>query len=147
MTSKTVDRFPIDKLEDLSQFEKFDVEVSRSTKVYGLVQYVLNAVVSLLLLVNLAQFPALHQLAIIAVVVLGSLSTGFVLEGREWGMRLDAVKYLLMLAIFYLLGASAAFFLVLAIAALVSLLINYLWVEQSSISNQSDIEIRENTRA
>lgn len=96
--------YPLGKV-DLTQFEKFDIQLSTTNKLYSLLQYSLVVFVGLLLLLNVANFTLVEQVLAVIFVFYGSVSVGLVLENNPMAIYIEWVKYFLimMILIIYIL--------------------------------------------
>lgn len=96
--------YPLGKV-DLTQFEKFDIQLSTTNKLYSLLQYSLAVFVGLLLLLNVANFTLVEQVLAVIFVFYGSVSVGLVLENNPMAIYIEWVKYFLimMILIIYIL--------------------------------------------
>lgn len=96
--------YPLGKV-DLTQFEKFDIQLSTTNKLYSLLQYSLVVFVGLLLLLNVANFTLVEQVLAVMFVFYGSVSVGLVLENNPMAIYIEWVKYFLimMILIIYIL--------------------------------------------
>jgi alkylglycerol monooxygenase len=96
--------YPLGKV-DLTQFEKFDTQLSTTNKLYSLLQYSLVVFIGLLLLINVANFTLVEQFLAVIFVFYGSVSAGLVLENNPMAIYVEWVKYFLimMILIIYIL--------------------------------------------
>lgn len=122
-----IDDYPLDKIDDLDQFEKFDIALSGGEKAYALVQYLLNATLGLVVLLNLDTLSIMQQLLIIMFITVSSYSTGAILERRPWVMKFELAKYCVLLVCGITFEVSPAFTGFACAFALVSLLVYALW--------------------
>jgi len=89
--------YPLTKV-DLTQFKKFDIQLTLCNKLYSLLQYSLVVFVGLLLMMNVANFTLIQQVLIVLFVLYGSVSAGLVLENRPLAIYLEWIKYSLILS-------------------------------------------------
>ena len=84
---------------DLSQFEKFDVQISTLSKVYCLLQHGFTTFVALLLLLNISALNTFEQVAVVVWVMYASFAVGMILENKRLAPWLEWLKHLSVLAV------------------------------------------------
>lgn len=82
-----------DKKVDLSQFQKFDIALSKTHKWYCLLQHILHLFIGLVFLVHGAKFSLTLQLAGVAFVVACCVSLGTMLEAKPFAKYVELVKH------------------------------------------------------
>lgn len=88
--------YPLSRV-DLSQFKKFDIQLSLSNKLYSLLQYLLIVLIGLLLMMNVEVLIVVEQVLIVLFVFFASVSAGLVLENSPKAMYLEWLKYAVIL--------------------------------------------------
>lgn len=128
--------FPLTK-SDLNQFKKYDVPLSVSSKLYAILQHAIAVSVGLLLLLNVQQYSAWQQLAIILFVGACSYSLGTFLEQKPYAFMLEAVKNCLLIAVSWSITANIGISFGLTGAASISLLLLFwiTWKPQSHLAS------------
>lgn len=101
---------------DLTKFQKFDVQISLTNKLYSLLQYVLVVFVGLLLMMNVSNIPFIEQTLLIAFVLYASFSAGMVLENHPIALYLEWLKLLFILVAILSYPLANSIVLVLAMA-------------------------------
>ncbi|KXI29860.1 sterol desaturase family protein [Paraglaciecola hydrolytica] len=95
--SDVTETHPITKT-DLTQFEKFDIPLTTSSKLYCLLQHSLTTFIALLLMLNINNLLIYQQVALVLWVLYASYSTGTMLEKRSFAPWLEWLKHLSLLA-------------------------------------------------
>lgn len=94
--------YPLNKA-DLSSFEKFDIPLTMSMKIYSLLQHVSTTAIGLVLMLNVQILALTQQLALVAVVLYASVSVGLFLERRPTALWFEwAKQFTFVLAVFIL---------------------------------------------
>jgi alkylglycerol monooxygenase len=111
--------YPLSKV-DLTQFRKFDIQLSLMNKFYSLLQYSLVVFVGLLLIVNVANFTLTEQILIVLFVFYGSISAGLIMENNPLAIYLEWAKYSLILIILMVYTLPEWIELILGISILIN---------------------------
>jgi sterol desaturase/sphingolipid hydroxylase (fatty acid hydroxylase superfamily) len=120
--------FPLAK-SDLSQFKKFDVQLSLLSKLYAILQHSIMLGVGLLLLLNVSQYNAFEQFAIIGFVAFCGYTLGVFLEQRSYTLVLEAIKGCVLIVVSWSITANEHISVGLTAAALVGLVMLF-WMMQ-----------------
>ena len=120
--------FPLTKT-DLGQFQKFDVPLSLSAKLYAILQYSVIVGVGLLLLLNVSQYSAWQQLSIISLVAGCGYTLGTFLEQRSYAVILEIIKNGVLIIVSWSITANTTISLGLTVAASISLALLF-WMTQ-----------------
>ncbi|MGS2721031.1 sterol desaturase family protein [Paraglaciecola aestuariivivens] len=110
--------YPLPKV-DLTKFQKFDIELSLTNKLYSLSQYVLIVFVGLLLMMNVSAIPMTEQLLLVGFVLFASFSAGAVLENNPIAITLEWLKVACL--VFALLSYPLASWIAIVLALVVML--------------------------
>ena len=110
---------PLSKV-DLTQFRKFDIQLSLMNKFYSLLQYSLVVFVGLLLMMNVANFTLTEQILIVLFVFYGSTSAGLIMENNPLAIYLEWAKYSLILIILMVYTLPEWIELILGISILIN---------------------------
>ncbi|WP_343857824.1 sterol desaturase family protein [Aliiglaciecola litoralis] len=130
---------------DLTQFTRFDTELTKATKVYVIVQYVLTAIVGVYLMMNATNMAIVTQLLVASYVIASSVNVAWVMENRSAAMRIEWLKNsLVMLAsllVYMPQWLSATLFVgaLLSLCLLVAVKRSQPQVDQSSVSQQDSL--------
>jgi hypothetical protein len=89
---------PLSKV-DLTQFKKFDTQLSFINKAYSLLQYVLLALIALLLMMHASSLSIVEQCLAAAFVLYSSVSAGLVLENKPISVYFEWSKHLILLGV------------------------------------------------
>ena len=111
--------YPLSKV-DLTQFRKFDIQLSLMNKFYSLLQYSLVVFVGLLLMMNVANFTLTEQILIVLFVFYGSTSAGLIMENNPLAIYLEWAKYSLILIILMVYTLPEWIELILGISILIN---------------------------
>jgi alkylglycerol monooxygenase len=111
--------YPLSKV-DLTQFRKFDIQLSLMNKFYSLLQYSLVVFVGLLLIMNVANFTLTEQILIVLFVFYGSISAGLIMENNPLAIYLEWAKYSLILIILMVYTLPEWIELILGISILIN---------------------------
>jgi alkylglycerol monooxygenase len=111
--------YPLSKV-DLTQFRKFDIQLSLMNKFYSLLQYSLVVFVGLLLIVNVANFTLTEQILIVLFVFYGSISAGLIMENNPLAIYLEWAKFSLILIILMVYTLPEWIELILGISILIN---------------------------
>jgi alkylglycerol monooxygenase len=111
--------YPLSKV-DLTQFRKFDIQLSLMNKFYSLLQYSLVVFVGLLLIMNVANFTLTEQILIVLFVFYGSISAGLIMENNPLAIYLEWAKFSLILIILMVYTLPVWIELILGISILIN---------------------------
>jgi sterol desaturase/sphingolipid hydroxylase (fatty acid hydroxylase superfamily) len=111
--------YPLSKV-DLTQFRKFDIQLSLMNKFYSLLQYSLVVFLGLLLIMNVANFTLTEQILIVLFVFYGSISAGLIMENNPLAIYLEWAKYSLILIILMVYTLPEWIELILGISILIN---------------------------
>lgn len=110
------------ELDDLNDFKKFDLPLSSETKSYVLLQYLLNTILVLVLLLNIHVMSGIIQTNILLWLLLSSVSLGWVMENRSFSLPLEWLKQAILLIALTLFSVPFWLQWVLAFIGLISLI-------------------------
>lgn len=83
--------YPLGRV-DLSKFQKFDIPLSITTKIYSVLQHSITTLIALMLLLNIGALNVEQQLALVAAVVYASYSIGALMERHQFAIWLEWLK-------------------------------------------------------
>lgn len=126
-----VDRYPLHKT-DLQNFHKFAIPLSLPTKLYAVLQYLLNVTVGLLLLLNSSQLAMGYQLSIVAFVIYSSFAVATVIEQRPVAKYFEVCKHLSLVLVSFALIDSLSLALTLITFSVLSGILAFIAYRQSA---------------
>lgn len=88
---------PIDKNDDLSQFEKYHTEVATALKLHCVIQYVITAIISVSLTVTYTSLTLSEHFAVIAFALVSSFSIGALMENKHYSGILEWSRLVVLL--------------------------------------------------
>ena len=112
-------RFPLAKF-DASTFKKFDINMPALTIWYSLLQHIIIVAVVYLYMKNITGMNMTEQLSGGAFIIVSLLSIGGLLEGRQWALWLEYLRYFVLLLVAYQLSLPNHVFIILAAISLLS---------------------------
>ncbi|SEA16599.1 sterol desaturase family protein [Microbulbifer marinus] len=105
---------------DLEHFQRFDPQIGRGRRAYALLQHLFYSAATLALLWYAQQLEFSQQLVAVALLALGLIVNGRILNGHRWARTAELVRLALLLPVVPLLPAMLSIALVgyIAISAL-----------------------------
>lgn len=116
--------YPLQKV-DLSQFEKFDIPLSLSTKCYCILQHVLTVLIGVMFMMNTSQMAISQQLFVAGFVIFSSFSVGVLMERKNYAVWVELIKNMIIL--FVLASFTFTIWLEIALAVGVFVSVSLLW--------------------
>jgi len=89
---------------DPYQQNKYDIKRSHKVKIYALFQYVFGTVFGVVFIQSSQILGFEHQLFIWMMITLPFISNGFILEGRNFALKFELGRLILLIPVFYLLS-------------------------------------------
>lgn len=115
-------RYPI-KPADLDNFTRYDTNMSLSSKLYAMLQYVLIALIGVYLMMNAANMPVVVQLLVATFVILSSVNLAWLMENRVTAIWLEWCKLAVMLFSASTLQMPSWLMMSLSIGSLISMFV------------------------
>ena len=117
---------------DLNNFHKFDTDISTTTKIYTVTQYVINVGITLGVMLNFEHLTYIQQLGIITFVMISSFSMGAMLENKSYAPKLEFIKnVILFVVLIYFLPNNLP--VILGMAVILSSIILLIFGSQKTI--------------
>lgn len=127
-------QFPLPRV-DLSKFEKYDVPLSLTTKVYCVLQHALTVLIGVMFMMNAASLPTSEQLLVAGFVIFSSFSVGILMERRVLALWLEAIKNVAICIAMLTLALPQWLAMTLLIGSAISLAI--LWISSKDVRQPS----------
>ena len=95
-------RFPMLKV-DLSKFQKFDIPLPKSLKLYCVLQYSIIASISIYFSIYVVQMSVQERVMLAAIVVVGLFGIGATMEAKHYAGVMEWLRnFVVLLMLFYL---------------------------------------------
>ena len=111
-------RFPMLKV-DLSKFQKFDIPLPKSLKLYCVLQYSIIASISIYFSIYVVQMSAQERVMLAAIVVVGLFGIGATMEAKHYAGVMEWLRNFVVLLMLFYLPTQMAY--VLAVLICISL--------------------------
>lgn len=124
-------RFPIAKSE-LSQFKKYDPPVAPNLKLFSWFQLLTALPANVILLLNAGDLSIFHLVLCWLLLTAPLISTGYLLEGRPAGLKVELIRLAVSWGVFVYLGVNLpvlVWWFVLGYLLVNSVMVRFIWGE------------------
>lgn len=130
---------------DLSTFQRFDTQLTSSTKIHSILQYLVTAIVGVFLMMNASSMSIINQLLLAAFVIYSSVSVAWLMENRDMAIWSEWIKNSAFLAASLLIDMPQWLMAVLFFGGIFGLLL-MVQVKRSRKSFESNTQTHEQNK-
>ena len=87
---------------DLNNFEKYDPACDAIKKTYSLIQFVINSIISVVLIFTVSNQSYLVTFGIAVMLVFSTSLVNLILENKQWAINLEIVRALFVMTVYLL---------------------------------------------
>lgn len=98
-------KFPLQKT-DLNEFVAYDTQLTLSTKIYCILQYVLISTIGVYLMINIGNLAIGYQVAIALFVIGASVNVAWLMENKQFSIWIEWAKISFLFAVLLYLNVS-----------------------------------------
>ncbi len=93
---------------DLNNFEKYDPACDAVNKTYSLIQFVINSIISVVLIFTVSDQSYLVTSAVAVMLVFSTSLVNLILENKQWAINLEIVRAFFVMAGYLIFGHEAS---------------------------------------
>ena len=93
---------------DLNNFEKYDPACDAINKTYSLIQFVINSIISVVLIFTVSNQSYLVTFGIAVMLVFSTSLVNLILENKQWAINLEIVRALFVMTVYLLFARKTS---------------------------------------